>query len=185
MRLAVIFPGVGYHTDKPLLYYGKKTAMELGYEIAEAPYGNFAKHIKGSEQKMKETFVSAREQAEELLKNIKFGQYERIVFISKSLGTAVAASYASDHQIRAEHIYYTPVKASFSFMRPYKEQRGIVFHGTADPWVETLEVETGCREKELPLYITEKGNHSLETGDVLADLEHLRRIMEQTRDFLK
>ena len=23
-KLAVIFPGIGYHTDKPLLYYGKK-----------------------------------------------------------------------------------------------------------------------------------------------------------------
>ena len=25
-KIAVLFPGVGYHTDKPLLYYSKKLA---------------------------------------------------------------------------------------------------------------------------------------------------------------
>ena len=40
-RLAVIFPGIGYHTDKPLLYYGKKLAAACGYEILEVPYKNF------------------------------------------------------------------------------------------------------------------------------------------------
>ena len=33
-RLAVIFPGVGYHVDKPLLYYSRKLAKEYGYEVA-------------------------------------------------------------------------------------------------------------------------------------------------------
>ena len=28
-KLAVIFPGIGYHTDKPLLYFGKKLARNI------------------------------------------------------------------------------------------------------------------------------------------------------------
>ena len=40
-KAAVLFPGIGYHTDKPLLYYSKKIAAELGYEIIEVPYGKF------------------------------------------------------------------------------------------------------------------------------------------------
>ncbi len=185
MKLAVIFPGVGYHTDKPLLYYGKKTARELGYDIAEAPYGNFEKNIKGSAKKMEEAFLSARRQAEKLLEDIEFRQYERIVFISKSVGTAVAASYAADHHIQAEHIYYTPVTASFQFMKSCGEQRGIVFHGTADPWADTADITKGCRERELPLYTIQKADHSLETGDVLTDIKNLRKIMEQTKTFLE
>ena len=58
MKLAVIFPGIGYHTDKPLLYYGKKAAGALGYEIVEAPYGNFEKNIKGSAEKMEKHFTA-------------------------------------------------------------------------------------------------------------------------------
>ena len=32
MKLAVFFPGIGYHCDKPLLYYSQKLAKECGYE---------------------------------------------------------------------------------------------------------------------------------------------------------
>ncbi len=31
-KLLVVFPGIGYHCDKPLLYYGRKTAAEAGYD---------------------------------------------------------------------------------------------------------------------------------------------------------
>lgn len=27
-KIAVLFPGIGYHTDKPLLYYSKKLARK-------------------------------------------------------------------------------------------------------------------------------------------------------------
>lgn len=185
MKLAIIFPGVGYHADKPLLYYSKKIAGELGYEIAEVAYGNFEKNIKGSDRKMKEAFLSAVAQTEEILSGIDFTQFDRIIFISKSVGTAVASFYAADHQIPAEHIYYTPVKNSFLFMKDDQEQPGIVFHGTGDSWVKTDEVKDGCTQRNLPLYIIEKGNHSLETGNVLQDIDNLKMIMQKTRDFLR
>lgn len=36
---------------------------------------------------------------------------------------------------------------------------GIVFTGTADPWVTFDAVEQGCWEGRFPLYVTEDGNH--------------------------
>ena len=64
------------------------------------------------------------------------------------------------------------------------EQPGIVFHGTGDPWARTSRVEQLCREKKLPLYLTEGANHSMETGDVLKDLETMKQIMEQCEAYL-
>ena len=32
-KLAIIFPGVGYHKDKPLLYYSSKLVKGLGYDV--------------------------------------------------------------------------------------------------------------------------------------------------------
>ena len=55
MKLAVIFPGIGYHTDKPLLYYGKKLARESGYQIIEVNYTGFPQNVKGNEKKMKQS----------------------------------------------------------------------------------------------------------------------------------
>lgn len=181
MNLAVIFPGIGYHTDKPLLYYSKKLAGRYGFEITEAAYGNFPDGVKGSREKMHRAFESALMQAEQLLKEIDFGKYEKVLFISKSIGTAVAAAYARKKGIQAYNIYYTPVEESFLFM----EQDGIVFHGTSDPWVGTETVKRECAKKNLPLFITEHANHSLETGNVTADLRNLEKIMEETERYIK
>lgn len=180
-RTAVIFPGIGYHTDKPLLYYGKKLVRAYGYDIVEVSYGGFPKDVKGNAEKMREAFHSALAQAETILKETDLKSCGEPLFISKSVGTAVAAAYAKKHKIKARHIYFTPVAQSFPFM----EQEGIVFHGTADPWVDTETVRQGCEERNLPLYVTEDADHSMETGDVGRDLEILAEIMKRCGLFLQ
>lgn len=183
-KLAVIFPGVGYHTDKPLLYYSKKLAIQLGYEVIEASYDLSVlknRQVKGSAEGMKEAFLGAVEQTETILKNVDFSKYKEVLFISKSLGTAVSSEYANRHKLTVRNVFYTPVEASFQFIK----QRGIAFHGTNDDWVETIVVEKGCQEKNLILYKTENADHSMETGDVRADLENLGVIMKQTKEYME
>ena len=48
MKLAVLFPGAGYHVDKPLLYYAKDLAVSLGYEYISVEYGKLPDAIKGN-----------------------------------------------------------------------------------------------------------------------------------------
>lgn len=181
MKLALIFPGVGYHTDKPLLYYSRKIAAGLGFEIMPVPYGGFEKGIKGSAQKMEETFYSALRQAEEILKDVNYENYKELLFISKSVGTVVAAAYAQKHGLSTQNIYYTPVEATFRFeVRP-----GIVFHGTKDGWVETDLIRRECAKRQFPLHIVEGANHSLEVGDAAADIQILAQVMEETERYLK
>lgn len=180
MKAAVIFPGIGYHVDKPLLYYSKKIAKERGYDVIDVPYGNFPGGVKGSKEKMEAAFLSALEQAEEILKEIDFSRYEEILFISKSVGTAVASAYAGKHDLDTRNVYYTPVGSSFHFMK----QSGIVFHGTCDGWVETELVKEECEKSGFPLHIIEGGNHSLETGNAMEDLGNLRKIMEITKEYI-
>lgn len=180
-KLAVFFPGVGYHTDKPLLYYTKKLAAAYGYEIAEVPYGNFPPNVKDSCGKMKQAFTSALSQTEILLKNVDFSKYERLLFVSKSIGTAVSAAYGDKYDLKTDNIYFTPVEETFRLIR----QNGIVFHGTKDPWIKTAFVREACSRLDLPLYITENANHSLETGDAVTDLKNLQSIMEQCQSYIE
>ena len=105
-----------------------------------------------------------------------------ILVISKSIGTAVAAAFQQKRGFVGKNIYFTPVKQSFLFMQP---RSGIVFHGTADPWAETQDIREGCEKLELPLYITEGTNHSMETGDCLKDLQIMREIMEHCNEYLR
>lgn len=176
-KIAVIFPGVGYHTDKPLLFYSKKLAKQAGYELVEVPYKDLFKNATDPDKKLEAAFHSAFAQTEELLKDVSFGECEDVLFISKSIGTVVASAYAQKYGLEVEHILYTPVEATFSFA----PKNGIVFHGTADPMADTDMVKRCCQERRLPLYLVKNGNHSLETGDVLRDLEILKTVIEETK----
>ena len=90
-RLAVIFPGVGYTADKPLLHVGRRLAERYGYESRILPYGGFPPKVKGDADRMRRTFAMALSQAEEMLAGIDWGAYDDILFMGKSIGTAVAA----------------------------------------------------------------------------------------------
>ena len=108
-KTAVIFPGIGFHTDKPLLYYSRKIAAAQGYDVIAIPYGKFPKGVKGSKEKMEKSFFSALEQAEQILKDVAFSEIDDILFISKSVGSAVACAYAENSGLHTRSVYYTPV----------------------------------------------------------------------------
>ena len=58
-RIAVFFPGIGYHCDKPLLYYSRQLAREAGYqEIVSVSYAYQAENLRGNPEKMREPMPS-------------------------------------------------------------------------------------------------------------------------------
>ena len=136
-QLAVLFPGIGYHIDKPLLYYSAKLAQAV------------------------QTALSA---TEEQLTTIDWTAYDRVFFLSKSIGTAIAARYAVQHNIHPRQVYYTPIEQAL----PYLDPTGIAFHGTADPWANTEMITNGCRK----------------TGDTLHDIFILHDIMDETAHWM-
>ena len=173
-KLAVLFPGIGYTCDKPLLYYSARAARERGWDVLPVPYGNFPANVKGNPEKMKECFYLALEQTEAILQDTDWSGREDILFVSKSIGTAVALAFAQKKQLTVRHILFTPLSETFLF--PAGE--AIAFHGTGDPWAETVVIKKACAERDIPLYITENANHSLETGHLETDLRILSETME-------
>ena len=67
MKLAVLFPGIGYHCDKPLLYYAAKLAKTEKYEVLPVPYTGFPEKVRGNMDKMRVCLEIAWSQANELL----------------------------------------------------------------------------------------------------------------------
>ena len=191
-KIAVLFPGIGYTCDKPLLYYSAKLAAEKGFEVVRVPYGNFPSNVKGNAEKMYQSFVSAREQSEEILKDVDWSSYDEIVFFSKSVGTVVALSYAAEHGIDARQVLYTPLKETFKFpveagaadASDAGKSRVIAFHGTGDPWAVTDEIVRICEEKGVPLYLTKDANHSLECGKAIKDIKKIRKVMRTVKEFV-
>ena len=179
-KLIVLFPGLGYTCDKPLLYYTGKLAGRMGFEVVPVPYGGFPKNAKGDREKMRQCFDLAIEQTEQLLKSIDWNRYDDILFVGKSIGTIAAVFYAVKHHLKVRSILFTPLEETFQEGMP----EAIAFHGTADPWAETPKIRKACQERKIPLYMTENANHSLETGDVETDLSHMITVMQTVREYI-
>lgn len=179
--LAVIFPGVGYHHDKPLLYYGQKILKNMGAEIVYIYYGELPSNIMHDAEKKKEAFLLALDSAKQALKDIEFSQYENIVFVGKSIGTAVSLALQAELGIRAVNVLYTPVEQTFR--NPARS--AIAFFGSNDPWIDAVDMHALCGQNCDAFYQYQEANHSLETGEVLTDLANMQDIMHKTFTFLQ
>lgn len=174
MKIAVFFPGIGYHCDKPLLYYSGNIARQYQYEVVRVVYRDLSRSVE-------EAFAEALRQTERDLEHVDWTQYEEVLFVSKSIGTAVACAYAAGHKIRCRNIYYTPLEQTFD----YDPQPGIAFHGTNDSWAGTEQITAKCREYGLLLQIIEGGSHSLEVqNDMQRNLAILQMVMTQTESYV-
>lgn len=179
-KLAVIFPGIGYAVDKPLLYYSGRLARKYNYQILTVSYPPLPENIKGDSAKMKQAFDLAFAQTEQFLGNVDWTSYGSILFISKSIGTVISAAYASKYDLKVKSVLFTPLKETFPFPLP----GSIAFHGTADPWAETNSIQSLAEQKEVPLFLTKNANHSLETGDIQVDLSIIKNTMEHVERFI-
>ena len=79
------------------------------------------------------------------------------------------------------HVFYTPLEYTFD----HHPKNAIGFLGTADSWCVPNEVLRRAREQGIPMHVYEGANHSLETGDTLADLDTIKNVMEKTKRFLQ
>ena len=183
-KLVVLFPGVGYHNDKPLMYYTKKIAASYDDEIVELTYdlSSVASSIKGNEEKTKQALDEAFEQINEKLKGVKFEDYERVIFVGKSIGTAIMARFAFTYELDVDMIIFTPIPETFSYLGPCE---GLLFHGASDPYCDTDMCVQLCDEMSLTYAVIPEANHSLETGDVEKDIFNLSKVMSAVDKIFK
>ena len=179
-KTAVLFPGIGYNCDKPLLYYSRRLAQNAGYDIYTITYSYKKSGLKGDPEKMRKAAEEFMKQTEKALRDLTLEEYEDILFISKSLGTAVAARYAFEHGLDVRHILFTPLEQTFE----YPVNNSIAFSGTADLWVNIKLISKLCAESDIPLTVIDGANHSLETGDVLRNTDILKEVLEQVQNFI-
>ena len=114
-KIAIIFPGMGYHKDKPLLYYSGRIARAFGFELFDIEYHDMPQKIQGDKKLILEAGMRAYTCATEQLSEVDLPCYDEILLIGKSIGTVVAAKYNLDHRLGANQLWYTPVEATFDY----------------------------------------------------------------------
>lgn len=176
---AIVFPGIGYHKDKPLLYYSIRIARAAGYSIRYVDLSSIVWERKDLNDpvRMREIF----DQAMELVRSgISVNDKDELLFISKSIGTVAAACYAREKGLKAKQIYFSPLV----FFGEYADRDGIAFYGDADPLADAGKIRSICDEKGITSYMISGGNHSLETGDTDTDLKNLSVMMKMAEEYI-
>ena len=181
-KLAVIFPGIVYHKDKPLLYYAARLAIQHGYRILSVEYHDMPQKIRGNADMMQTAAALAAAQSKEALQGVPIGDGTDLLLIGKSIGTIAAAQFASECGTAVRQIWYTPLEATFAAAPKHP---CIAFLGDDDPWSDSGKLKQTAETMQIPMLCYPGCNHSLECGDVLRNLSVLQDVMQKTDQFLQ
>ena len=172
-NLLILFPGVRYSVDCPLLYYTRVAYGYAGYEI-----------IAIDEYGVKDTgdFGSYADQAVKILvkrlKGTAFDEYDHVVFAEKSIGTVVGLMLADALGLPdVYHIMYTPLEAIYNYINPKRRIVGIAA-GTTDKHIEIKALRSACKKLDIPLVEIKNTGHRLEGGkDVNKDISAIAQVI--------
>lgn len=181
--LLVMFPGVGYTCDKPLLYYIGKLYQNDNFEIKKLSYTGFMNGLKDDSQKMNHAYELVKKQTKEQLKDINWNEYEKVVFVSKSIGTVGAAyifKYMQDKKIinsnlKISNIFLTPLVETFNYVT---EKSGFVIIGDKDQWSDYAQICKLAKKYNLPVHIIENANHSLENSNIFDNIDIISNVVK-------
>lgn len=173
-KLIVLFPGIRYSVDMPLLYYARLKYEEKGYESIKVNYDNSYKEKKT----LKEYIEEGKNYALNQLKDIDFSQYEDIVFVSKSMGTVVSGWLEEKLKIKVRHIYLTPLEATLPYIRKEKDII-IVVAGTKDKHINAEELKDYCKKEEINCKLIEGVGHRLEIeNNIERNIDILKEVIK-------
>ena len=185
-KIAVVFPGIGYTSDKPLLYYASKVAKKCGYDESRTLTYNFS--YKSDLKSDRETYRRACNRVvkftEEELKGIDWMSYDKILFIA-SFEHDLTRFYNKEVSPFVlppiKQIFFTPLEETFR----YPVKNAIGFIGTSDSWGDLEKITKFANKQYIPITVYENANHSLETGNIDLDLKNMADIMALCKRFLE
>lgn len=163
-KLVVIFPGLGYGVDAPLLYYADFLFETKGYDRI---YIDYNQYLQDTSLTIPQRLNRLRQYELDQLKSICWSKYDTIVFLSKSIGSMEAGWIADQLHLPVKHIFLTPIVEAM----PYCTPDTTVIMGTNDRHYSAYQHHTPS------LYFPE-ADHSLEVkNDPLRSVENLKEYL--------
>ncbi|MBO4395304.1 MAG: GNAT family N-acetyltransferase [Eubacterium sp.] len=176
--ILLLFPGVRYSVDCPLLYYTRVSYSYAGYDIV--PIDDYGVRDSDDLTAFSEQAVKALSKR---LSDISFDDYERVVFAEKSVGTVIGPMLEEALSLNnVNHIIYTPLDATFAFFKPGRRIIGVAA-GTDDKHIEMKALRSACKKLSIPLVEIKNTGHRLEGGkDVTKDIGNVAQVIAQIGD---
>ncbi|TFG15440.1 hypothetical protein EU537_00035 [Candidatus Thorarchaeota archaeon] len=188
-KLAMIFPGRGYTTQAPLLYYTARTLLDKGYNVLNINYNylhnsDFSNASKEDQIKWIRTDTSA---AYESTKKI---DADVEIIVGKSLGTIALShllkNYPETRQMKT--IWHTPLILSEDIQDAirFHSSRPLLVIGKKDPHYEVSVLEDLLGSTDGVAKVIEDANHGMEVpGGPQALLEVMIEIVKAMTTYIE
>ncbi|MBO5293105.1 MAG: hypothetical protein J6B10_07995 [Lachnospiraceae bacterium] len=189
--LIVTFPGFGYLQGRPLFYFAKKLAVQLGCDVLDIEYREISEEgsvRERAEKSLAGAAEDARAQIGQALRDAerKGQKYEHIFCISKSFGTLVAGSVWEE--LRAScpvcQMFLTPLPETYTMFA--RGKACIMASGTADPFMTKEGLRLMETDEKVELMVFPGANHSLENPeDTCESVRNLERIVMRYEEVIR
>ncbi|MGY5853411.1 MAG: hypothetical protein RTU92_07605 [Candidatus Thorarchaeota archaeon] len=187
-QTALIFPGFGYTTQMPLLFYSIRVIIERGANVLSIEQ-NYSRH--------EEFLTRMQEGRVEWLFGDAVGVYEGVVennygdvqfMVGKSLGTRVLGYLLTnyDELSKAKVVWLTPLIRDEVVLQRMQEHtaESLLIIGTADPHYDESIIRTLEDDHHFKSLIIENGNHGLQVPEgVHGSVRALTKVVESIDDF--
>lgn len=175
--LCVVLGGQNYSIHKPLCYYSASLAVQAGYDVISVQYGFQQAHALTH---FPEDFDRLHQEVKAAIDLVRQPRHTEIIWIGKSLGTVLIKALKKDYKDLAQKfIFLTPVSPAFD-QEDFREK--LIIMGTHDEHYDEKLLE---KEEESMVIEFDGANHSLETGNVIGDLEIMERVLGAIAGFIE
>lgn len=174
--LMIILGGQNYSIHMPLLYYTTCLGIQSGIDVLAVNYGFIQNPTKTH---FPEDFEVLYKEVKEAVDLVITEHHKNLVFVGKSLGTVLIKRLKREYpHLSHKIIFLTPVSPAFD-TDDLKEK--LILMGTGDTHYDENLLN---KEEESVVIEFNDGDHSLETGNVLADLEIMEQVMGAISGYL-
>ncbi|OFW81479.1 MAG: hypothetical protein A2201_04690 [Alicyclobacillus sp. RIFOXYA1_FULL_53_8] len=179
-KLAVVFPGLTYKLDAPLMWYATKAAFAAGCDVLGIEYGFQANR---SSIEPRDISDVADEVAVSLEQFFHVTPYQQRVFIAKSLGTTISDLVLQQLTLPVRnHVYLTPLPQTIPFMQ--EAENILVVVGDQDELFDSSDIAQISNRTNVRLHVIPQANHLLEVDeDYNLSLKILRQVTTLCGDF--
>lgn len=187
--LFVFLPGVGYKNDYPLMYYIAKYAQAHSYDMLRVDYNYKENGFLNETSEVQNEWIS--EDMSAIIHYLSSYEYNRVVWVAKSLGTLLLALSKDflQNDLAIKHQSFLWLTPLFSEVEVPNAMSSLQFPslyviGTEDPYYSQDVIEQLLSLHHLKGVVIDHADHSLEDSSPLNSIQNLQKVLKETVDFL-
>lgn len=185
--LAILFPGLRYTCDMPLLYYPSRLFAQRAADVLQVNTDYTQTEYQSAPQSKQAEWLTGDARAA-LQAGKQQGNYRRLILVGKSIGTLAMAhlvNRSADEGIAT--IWLTPLLRQQTLVSNAMHFKGPALYiaGSGDPLYAADSMQRILEATRAEKLIVDDADHSMEiSGDLFRSIEILERVLQHIAAFL-